>query len=81
MSFFTKRLALLAVLLLAVAGVRAQEFEVDGIRYSVFWDTSVSIIAVSDDYKKGMSSFLRQCITTEKTIMCIKLFLVFLRIV
>lgn len=53
MRFFTKRLALLAVLLLAVAVVRAQQFEVDGIRYDVFWDTSVSIIAVSDDYKKG----------------------------
>ncbi len=48
MRFFTKRMTLLAVLLLAVAGVRSEEFEVDGIRYSLVDDNRVRVISSGD---------------------------------
>lgn len=52
MRFFTKRSALLAVmLLLAVVGVKAEEFEVDGIRYSTDGnpDGEVTVSSVSNN--------------------------------
>ncbi len=52
MSFFTKRLALLAVLLLAVAGVRADfSAVVDGIAYRYSYYSGLQVTSINGGYK------------------------------